>query len=240
MAAGPPRVLVTRAAEDAEPLVQAIAALGLQPVLVPLITRMWRIDAISDLAAASPDADWVVLTSATVIDVIATAAPHAWAKARFAAVGAQTARRAAALGYRVDVTTAGTGLDLATALGPVQGLKIALPRGDLAGDDLPRFFRRAGAEVLEGLAYENASPHDAQARLLAALPVDATTLLSGSAAQRLAAIVPAGEREKLGRIAVIGPSTRDVAQRAGLPVEATAEPHTAQGVVEIVARWFGR
>ncbi len=226
-------MLVTRAAEDAPALAHALAMQGLTPVVVPLIRRIWEVDPLADLARSVPAADWVLLTSAAVVDVVALAAPGAWRGARWAAVGAVTARRAEALGYRVAVTTAGVGVDLSAALGDVAGATIVLPRGDLAAEDLPAALRARGATVHEALAYRNAEPADAGARLLAALPVDFVALMSGSAATRLAALV--ADRERLGRIVAIGPSTADAARRVGLVVHGVATIHTSDGIAALIS-----
>lgn len=226
-------MLVTRAAEDAPALAHALAMQGLSPVVVPLIRRLWEVEPLAELARAVPVADWVLLTSAAVADVVALAAPGAWRSARWAAVGAATSRRAEALGYPVAVTTAGVGVDLSAALGEIAGAEIVLPRGDLASEDLPAALRARGATVHEATAYRNAEPRDAAARLVAALPVDFTALMSGSAATRLAALLP--DPALAGRIVAIGPSTAEAARKAGLAVEAVAHAHTADGIAALIA-----
>ena len=233
MATLSPRVLVTRAAEDAPALAHALAMQGLAPVVVPLIRRIWEVDPLAELARAVPVADWVLLTSAAVMDAVALAAPGAWRGARWAAVGAVTARRADALGYPVAVTTAGVGVDLSAALGELRGATIVLPRGDLAGEDLPAALRARGASVHEALAYRNLEPTDAAARLRSALPVDFVALMSGSAATRLAALV--ADPGALGQIVASGPSTADAARRAGLTVAGVATVHSADGIAALIA-----
>jgi uroporphyrinogen-III synthase len=153
------RVLVTRAAEDAPALAQALVVAGFQPVVVPLATRSWRVLETADVAAANPDADWVLLTSGAVVDVLVAAAPQAWRGARWAAVGAQTARRAIAAGIPVTVTTAGTGVDLAAALGPLDGHRVVLPRGDLADEAKDEQVHQPHRETFEEVRYADA--HDA-------------------------------------------------------------------------------
>jgi uroporphyrinogen-III synthase len=229
-------VLVTRAAEDAPALGRLLARAGLRPVAVPLVSRVWAIEGIAALAAAQPSADWIVATSPVVADLIAVAAPRAWPQARWAAVGPKTAGRARDLGFHVAVTTAGTGADLVAALGDVAGRILVIPRGDLADPALERALHARGAIVHAVTAYENLQPPDAARKLAAALPVDATTLMSGSAATRLAAL--AGDRTLLGKVAAIGPSTAAAARAAGLEVHGEAPAHTAEALVNLVAEWL--
>jgi uroporphyrinogen-III synthase len=230
------RVLVTRAAEDAPALARLLAEQGLRPVSVPLVSRAWAIDAVAALGRELPHADWVVATSPVVAELVAIAAPRSWPAARWAAVGPKTAKRATELGFRVTVTTSGTGRDLVAAIGDVAGKVIVLPRGDLADPTLEEALVARQACVRSVTAYENLLPLDASARLAAELPVDATTLMSGSAATRLAELV--ADRAQLGRIAVIGPSTATAARAAGLDVTGVAPTHTAEAIARLVAEWL--
>lgn len=230
------RVLVTRAAEDAPALARLIAEQGLRPVVVPLVSRVWAIEALAALGRAVPHADWIVATSPVVAEIVGVAAPQAWPAARWAAVGPKTGKRAAELGFRVGVTTAGTGADLVAGMGDVSGKILVVPRGDLADPGLEASLTARGAIVHAIKAYENQLPPDAASRLTAALPVDATALLSASAATRLAELVT--DRTLLGRIAVIGPSTAAAARAAGLLVHGEAPAHTAEDLARLVGEWL--
>ncbi len=231
------RVLVTRALTDAPPLVHALVAAGHAPVVAPLLELRFRVEALARLAADAPRADVVVVTSAAGADAVAIAAPSAWRQARWAAVGPATGQRLREHGLPVHVVPErATALDLVTALGDVEGLTLVMPRGDLAPPEPVERLRASGATVHDVICYENGAPPDAARDLLASLPVDATTLFSGSAAERLAEAVPVERRAALGRIVVVGPSTADVCARVGLPVAAVANPHTVAGVVAALGR----
>jgi uroporphyrinogen-III synthase len=237
-ASDPPRVLVTRPAEDAAAIAHAMGHAGFEPVVVPLLERVWRVDDVARAAAEHPEVDRVIVTSATTAQVIATAAPSAWRGARWAAVGEATADRLEQLGYPVDLVPArATAAQLVAALGDVRGLRVLYPRADLASPATCRSLEQAGAVVVDVVAYDNVAPPDHERRLRHALPLDATTLLSGSAAARLAAAVPE-RRERLGKVVCIGPSTERVARAAGLPVHAVADPHSLQGVILALTELF--
>ncbi|MCA9573168.1 MAG: uroporphyrinogen-III synthase, partial [Myxococcales bacterium] len=110
------RVLVTRAAEDAVPICHALLQLGHRPVQVPLLQRVWDIDALAPLA--DEDFDWLVITSGAAADVLAAAAPGAWLRARIGAVGPATARKLASMGRMPDlVPTRHLGVQLVRAMG---------------------------------------------------------------------------------------------------------------------------
>jgi uroporphyrinogen-III synthase len=223
---------VTRAAEDAPVLAHALALAGFEPVLVPLLERQWSPLDVADLAARRPEADWVVITSSTAADVVASGAPNAWRQARWAAVGPTTADRLATLGYTAArVPSTATAADLIAAMGDLTGLVVVYPRADLAPASTGDGLRAAGAEVVDVVAYRNAAPPGFRQRLRAALPVHATTLLSGSAVDRVIEATTPDQRRMLGAVVVIGPSTARVAAQHGLPVDAVANPHTVAGVV---------
>jgi uroporphyrinogen-III synthase len=232
-----PRVLVTRALEDAPQLASALAQGGFEPVVVPVLERRWSPLAVAELSGKVPEADWVVVTSAAAAEVVAIGAPMGWRKAHWAAVGTATEARLTELGYRAArVPERATGLDLVAAMGDLRGQVVIYPKADLAGAALGQALQRAGATVHEVVAYENVAPTGYAGRLLAALPVSATTLMSGSAAERVAEAVPEDQRHLLGAIVVIGPSTAVVAQARGLSIAGQADPHTVTGMVAAVVQ----
>lgn len=237
----PPTVLVTRASEDAGTLCALLESQELRPIPVPTILRVWTMDGICELAQRVPHADDLVLTSAVAARVLATAAPQAWRRARVCAVGPATARVLQQLGYSVDIMPRiSTASALVDAVGDMTGRTVVWPHSEQAISGIDQLLTQQGATVHSAVAYRNEPPDDLKQRLLEALPVDVTTLLSGTAAQRVAQFVPPEERSKLGKIVVIGPSTRAVAQQAGLSVTAEATPHSVNGIVRAVKQLLVR
>ena len=234
-----PRVLVTRAAEDAGSLSHALNTAGFQAVEVPALMRRWLPDATTELARDTEKADWLIVTSATTAEVIAASAPEAWPHAFVAAVGPATERRLRTLGMPVDlVPRTSTAEALVEALGKVEGLQIVYPHADLASSATAALLKKAGADVRTGAIYTNVCPPQFSSNLANALPVAATTVLSGSAARRLAEAVPADQRWRLGRVVVIGPSTYAVCQEVGLAAHAMANPHSVAGLIEAIQGLF--
>jgi uroporphyrinogen-III synthase len=220
-------VLVTRAASDSGTLCDALRQAGLVPVSVPLLERVGHVDAVRDALRRAHDG-WV-LTSAAAVRVLVAAGAHptGWV----AAVGPRTAGAARAQGWTVAVVPeTATAAELVTALGHLDGSRVLYPRADLASSVVGDGLTAAGAVVDEVVAYSNTLPAGAGAALAAVWPPDVVTLLSGSAARRLADLRPAPWRPGPW-VVVIGPSTERVAVAAGLPVHAVASEHTVAGVV---------
>ncbi len=237
---GAPRVLLTRASEDATGLTHAFGRMGVETVLVPLLERAWFPEDVLSAVAEHPQPDVVFVTSGTAAQILGTLVPSAWEGARWVAVGPTTASRLQRLGWKVDfVPKRSTALDLVQGLSDLDGATVIYPRADLADPATSEALRARGANVVDVIAYENRCPEGAVEALAAALPVMATPLMSGSAALRLAERVPRKRWPELGRIVAIGPSTARVAQGAGLPVYAVASPHTAAGIVAQTARALG-
>lgn len=228
------RVLVTRAAEDAVGLCHALRQMGHVPVRVPLLQRVWDVDALAARAVQDPTFDWLVITSGASADVLGAATPGAWLRARIGAVGPTTARKLAAMGRPPDVVPRRhLGSALVAAMGDVRGQRVLYPKGDLAPSTTADALRAAGADVTETVCYRNVAPDHHEERLAAALPVDVTLLLSGSAARRLA-LAHTGPLEALGRVLSIGPSTAEVANEVGLSVHGVSEPHTLEALLSLI------
>ena len=224
-----PTVLVTRASADAAPLEALLHEAGLATLRVPLVERVWRLDAVRRAATHRSRWDGLVATSASAVHSLARAGVHPRAD-RVAAVGPKTARALDELGYAVHVVPqTHTASALLQALGPVRGHWL-FPRAEVTSSGLEELLAEAGATVHDVVAYANQAPEGYQDALRAVWDrVDAVTLLSGSAAARLA---EAGLPER--PTVAIGPSTATAARAAGLPVHRVASPHTIEGVVAAV------
>ncbi len=233
------RVLVTRATEDARVLSHALGLAGFEAVEVPLLQRLWQVEEVAAVARTLDHVDVVLITSPAAADVLGAAAPAGWLYARVAAVGNSTGRRLQELGIDVHIVpTIPTSTHLMQALGDPAGLTIFYPRADLASEDTTEILRARGAKVIDVVAYTNVAPRGHSRRLRETLPVDATTLLSGSAARRVADAVAPDERTQLGRVVVIGPTTGRAAREAGLEVHGMASPYSVSGMVEALRRLF--
>jgi len=207
------RIIVTRAAAQARPLADRLAALGHRVVLCPLI----EIEPLGDEPLDVSGYDWVVVTSPNGAGELARR--RAGEPRRLAAVGPGTAEALRAQGLEPDVVADDSRQEglldvLPTDPGRVlvaaaEGARRLLAAG-LAGDFVPLYRTRelTPPEVPEG---------------------DLAVLASPSAARafgRLAAQMP---------VVSIGPETTRAARLAGLDVLAEAEPHTLDGLVRAVA-----
>jgi len=241
------RVLVTRTRQQASALSRRLRALGAAVIELPTIRIAPPDDwapldhAISDL----PTYDWLVFTSVNGVG-------HFWARlvqagldaralhsVRLAAIGPATAAALKARGLWADcVPDKYVAEAVAAGLGDVGGLRILLPRADIARLALADLLREGGAEVVEVVAYRTLRPQiaaDELRQLLARVTV--ATFTSSSTVRNLAAMArDAGLdlSQQLGDVTVacIGPITAETAREMGIPVQIVAKEYTIGGLVE--------
>lgn len=238
-------VLVTRAAEDAGPWAQRLAALGARPVVFPCLVCETLDDAATraGLAAALEGAAWLALTSRRGAEAVAALAPGGPpASVAIAAVGPATAAAARALFGRCDlVGPEGTGSSLAEALraelaaradDASRPVKVAIAAADRAEPHLERVLVPAGVQVARVDVYRTIpAPPETPRVALDALGVDTILLASPSAVAGLVhrAVVPGGAA-----IVTIGPTTSEAARAHGLPVRAEARRPGLEGILEVI------
>ena len=107
-----------------------------------------------------------------------------------------------------------------------------------ARDTVPELLTAGGARVDVAAVYRTVPPAglEEQARaIFAAGRPDWVTFTSGSTVKNLLAAVGAEALQGV-RCASIGPVTSNVARKHGLTIDAEAEPSTAQGVADAMAR----
>lgn len=252
------RVVVTRAAHQADELDDLLRSRGAEPLPYPCIAiappeDTGALDAALRAAAAGAF-DWLALTSSNTVVALAERlaalglAPAALHHVAIAAGGAATGRAVERdLGLRVTLTPAEFVAEaLAAALiarGPAGG-RVLLCQADLARPTLAEALRAAGWAVTAVVAYRTVIGAGGIRLMdhLAAGAVDAITFTSPSTArnlvQRLAA--EGGRLADLAGvcIACLGPVTAAAVQQIGLPVHVQPAEHTVAALVAALDRWW--
>lgn len=243
------RVVITRSAGKADGMAVRLRDLGAEPVIYPTIAYVSPEDpapldaALERLAAG--DYDWLILTSAQVVRVVAERAPAAFtqhpaaASVSVAAIGPATA---SACVKRLGLTPASVpeqfiAEELAAALGDLTGKKLLLPNADIARPVLETYLRAAGAQVDRVVAYRTVTAPDNgvdMAGMLAAGHIGAITFTSGSTARAFVKKVGPDAVDLMQKtvIACIGPATAVVCREIGLAPQVVAEVFTEEGLVE--------
>lgn len=237
------RVVVTRAAHQADELTERLAAAGATVARVPLLAVAPPHDSapLRDAARRAADYDWIVFTSANAVGPFLDACPVQPSGVRAGAVGPATARALAARGWTIDHLAtdrrgAGLGTELLDQLSPEA--RVLLPQAEDARPELAASLRAGGIAVDTVVVYAKRRP-DGAAAALAALLADPSplwvTVTSPRVARELVALVP---RERLPslRLISIGPTTSAALRALGRPPDAeAARPDAASLVAALVA-----
>lgn len=246
------RIVVTRAAAQGATLLDRLRALGAVPVAAPAI-RILPPEDLAPLRTAAAELEryaWLVCTSANAVRAIGTAredVADGWpTSVRIAAVGAATARAWQDLGLAVQFQpTRAVAETLARELPLAPGDPVLWPHGNLASREFATALRARGASVDTVVAYRTVSDIGLLG-LVDALRdrrVDAITFTSASTVRHVVdGLAAAGLRiERLAdrpRIVCIGPVSAAAAEECGMPVDAVADPHDDDGLVDALLRTF--
>jgi uroporphyrinogen III methyltransferase/synthase len=246
------RVLVTRAAHQAEDFAAQLAARGALPVIAPAI-EIGPPDDARDALGAIRELHvyaWVAFTSRNGVDAFfeGFASPAAGAAAlacvKVAAIGSKTAQRLSHFGIRADlVPEIFVGEEIARALveRTAPGDRVLIFRAQEARDVLPRMLQDAGRSARAVAAYKTAFAHDdGFAEKVAS--TDVLTFASASSVNGFVALLggkDAARDAARGRtVACVGPIVARAAEEAGLPVDVIGRPHTTAGLIEALCAHF--
>lgn len=235
------RVLVPRGGKWGDGVAAQLRNLGADPVIAPLINFAPSQE--PDRLAAELEAlqsgayGWLVVTSATTVDVLVGYGVRPPATTRIAAVGETTAHALQLAGYSVDVVPtdhSARGLVREWPGTPHQG-RVLVPHSELAEPSLVSGFRERGIDASFVSAYRTvgvAAPTDVTADI-AEGRIRGLVISSGSVARQVAeqfAPLPTSTV-----VVCIGPRTAFDARAAGLTVHRIAEERTTTALVRALA-----
>ena len=238
------RIVVTRAAEQAQSLVERLAGLGAEPLCVPLITISEPSDGGAALAAELErlgEYDWVVVSSPNGAERVrpalhrlhrGTPNPSRGPLPRIAAVGQATERALGVVADLVPAVQTAAALGEAFAAGPGSVL-VVQPEGH--DGVLVSALESKGWTVTPIAAYRTIPVSPSSAMLLDVLSADAVLFASGSAVRSWVTVFGTGVPAVT---VAIGPSTAGLATRLGLKIDVIATDHSVDGLVGCLMAYF--
>jgi uroporphyrinogen-III synthase len=239
-------ILVTRPAEQAEPLVRALERRGAHVLVAPTIRITPARSAVLTTALKDLTAgrfEWITLTSRATVDVLRERldSPRD-VRAKVAVIGDGTAsawRRWAHRGPDLQPVTFTTAA-LARAFPRGRG-RVLCARADIAPQGLEDALARKGWDPVRVDAYRTilarSLPRDVRHAIMWD-EVDVVTFTSASTVRGFANVL--GQRYGRFRVVCIGPVTAREAGRQGFPVRRVANPHTIEGLVDAIERALQR
>lgn len=238
-------ICVTRSAEQAAPLVSALAERGAHVLAIPTIAIVPPADdsAIREAVAQLSQYRWLILTSTNAVDRLffylresgLTSLPESL---MVAAVGAATATDLARRGVAVDVVPAefrAEGLiEEFVKAGPAPGVKVLFPRAEVAREILPAALAGLGYEVTVAPVYRTVAAEIQPDALTALASIDGITFTSPTTARFFFAGCREGGMDPLAVLTgvgvfSIGPVT--TAELVALGVEADRITEPAESTV---------
>ena len=239
------RIVVTRPKEQASGLIEALERLGAEVLAMPTI-QIVDPPSLDELDAAIERLSngaytWIMFASVNSVERFFHRLQRSYdsrilARTKVAAVGPATEERLRGYGIKADLmpqefTAAAT----VEALGDAAGGKILLPRPEGAPLDVVKSLRSRGWEVDNVVTYQTIRVRPDVKKL--ARSIDAVVFTSPSSVEGFSdvtASVGSGYA-----VVCIGPSTERAASELGLQVDAVAQPHTEEGLVDAVLSALG-
>ncbi|TPW78475.1 uroporphyrinogen-III synthase [Schumannella sp. 10F1B-5-1] len=233
------RVLVPRGGKWGDGVAAELRTHGAFPVVAPMI-NFASTDDPDKLSAALGELelgrfDWLVVTSATTVDVLVSQRIRVPEITRVAAVGETTAAALSLAGYTVDFIPEGDnsarGLVKEWPHSDIRG-RVLIPQSDIAEPTLVAGLQKLGFAVEFVSAYRTVGVpvDDWVKRDVSGGAIQAVLVTSGSIARQVAEqLAPLPDSVV---VACIGPRTAFDARAAGLPVHVIAEERSAVGLID--------
>jgi uroporphyrinogen-III synthase len=238
------RLLVPRGGKWGDGVAAIVRGYGGVPVVAPLINFASAEDP-SGLVNALYELqdgqfDWLVVTSATTVDVLVSQGTKVPPSTRIAAVGETTGAALSLAGYRVDFVPQGDnsarGLVKEWPASDIRG-RVLIPQSDVADPTLVAGITKLGFAAEYVTAYRTVGVPVAPevAADVASGRIRALLVSSGSVARQIAEqLAPLPDQTV---VVCIGPRTAFDARAAGLPVHVIAEERTVESLVAALVEY---
>jgi len=251
------RILITRARHQVDPFRRELVDLGASVIEIPTLeVRAMPLDervrtAITNLGRTA----LVIFASANAVAIFFEMLIETGADARalhaskLCAIGQETAEIMQSHGLRPElVTSEYTAEGLAKALEgwEMEGMRVLVPRAEVARDALPSLLAMRGAEVEILPVYQAVCPADAGPALMKLFSVEGADVITFTSSSTVANFVRAFPDDRLpavlgdAEIACMGPVTADTARKLGLRVDIVAREYTTHGLVQAIVEAAAR
>lgn len=249
-----PRVLITRAADQAGEFAKILENLGFEPLVFPLIQFETPNDKslIHKTLHQLDSYDWLLLTSANAVRFFNDCLKEVGINTTrlktlsICTVGPKTGEAAQKAGLKIDLVPenyqAEGVLESFQRLG-VKGKKILFPRAEEGRELLPQGLKNLGAQVTLLPVYRTVKPAGKEGDLTKLLSkgVDVITFTSGSTVRNFLEVLGTENLPMLShvKIACISEVTAKVAREHGINTDFIPSENTALALAETIRRHFG-
>ncbi|TMC98443.1 MAG: hypothetical protein E6J05_08825 [Chloroflexi bacterium] len=251
------RILITRAQHQVDPLRRELVDVGAAVVEIPTIEvrAMPTSDRVRKAIANLGRTALVIFASANAVVIffkmlvetgVDARALHA---SKLCAIGQETSEMLESHGLRPElVTSEYTAEGLAKALEgwEMEGMRVLVPRAEVARDALPSLLAMRGAEVEILPVYQAVCPAAAGPALMRLFGAEGVDVISFTSSSTVANFVRAFPDDQLpavlgdAEVACMGPVTADTARKLGLRVDIVAREYTTHGLVQAIVEAAAR
>lgn len=251
------RILITRARHQVDPFRRELVDLGASVIEIPTIEirQMPRDERVKTAIAKLDCTALVIFASANAVDIFfqmlfeAGCDARALHNSKLCAIGQETAESLGRHGLKPElVTSEYTAEGLANALEgwELDGLRVLVPRAEIARDALPSLLANRGAEVEILPVYRAHCPAEAGPALLRLFDGEGADVITFTSSSTVYNFVRAFPEDRLpavlgdAEIACMGPVTADTARKLGLKVAIVAREYTTRGLVQAITEAASR
>ena len=249
------RIVVTRARAQASGFAELLESYGADTLQFPTIEIQPILDNpdIEKAIARLGEYHWVIFTSVNSVEIFYSrlrengADVRSFGKAQICAVGAKTVEALNGIGILPDfVPSQSRAMAIADEMENLVGKSVLLPCAKIAPDDLPNGLRENGAIVHTIPIYDTVKTEGKGRKALEKKildgEIDAVTFTSSSTVDNFVGMFDQHRPEDLlakVRIAVIGPSTAEAANRRGLKVDVMPSEASVEALAQEIVRFYG-
>ncbi len=236
------KVLIPRPIDRTDEIAGKLEALGATPIIFPLI----KIEAINQQqlkdSFQNNDFDWILFTSGIAVQIFFESINPEEVKSKIAVVGTATKKTIEQLGLKVAfIPSAATAKKLMKEIPLNKGEKVLIPRSKIAGKGVIEILKKKKVDVTEIATYNNTPVIYQKEEVENVLEqnINVIAFTSGSTVNSFVGLLREHKLKLNGpHLVAIGPSTASAIQKHRLEVEATAEEHNIDGLVETIKNLY--
>ncbi|UQD52915.1 uroporphyrinogen-III synthase [Bacillus methanolicus] len=242
-------VLIPRGKNHSKSFAELVRDYGGIPVEIPLIAfrPVTETEEIRGIIKKLNSYDWIVFTSSVTVDTFFSFLGNRKIVSKIAVIGKKTEHTLNEKGYKADFRpTEYVAEGFVKEFLPyvTKGLKVLLPKGNLAREYIASSLQERGAHVEEVIIYETYFPETSRlllADVVQSGKVDILTFTSPSTVSHFMKIVRENngyEKMKDCIVACIGPVTAEKASSLGLKVDVVPQIYTIEEMVKGIVQFI--
>lgn len=245
------KVLVPRGKKEAKSFSRLLESFGGIPVEIPLIAfkPVEKVPALTNLLDTLDTYNWIIFTSKVTVETLcALLGPDQLSRLpKIAVIGKKTEEALEAKGLSAEFLPSKFVAEtfIEEFLPTIQkGIKVFLPKGNLARDYIAEALRQAGAIVAEAIIYETYLPEESRkklAEMIAGNQLDILLFTSSSTVDHFMKVIREYHLEnrlEACLIGCIGPVTEEKLKSYGLTVHASPKVYTVEEMIYSMIRYL--